>query len=106
MLLKMLGSHWLELTMPWLHGGPYTASPGAVFEVDDRDGITLLEGNDRLFERVDGPENGLVETPLRSGPAAEGEQADQPSVPPSAPPVEERSRRRKKGASEAAGKDA
>ena len=57
-------------------------------------------------ERVDGPENGLVETPLRSGPAAEGEQADQPSVPPSAPPVEERSRRRKKGASEAAGKDA
>ena len=94
MLLKMLGSHCLELTMPWLHGGPYTASPGAVFEVDDRDGITLLEGNDRLFERVDGPENGLVETPLRSGPAAEGEQADQPSVPPSAPPVEERSRRR------------
>ena len=50
MLLKMLGSHCLELTMPWLHGGPYTASPGAVFEVDDRDGVTLLEGNGRLFE--------------------------------------------------------
>ena len=93
MLLKMLGSHCLELTMPWLHGGPYTASPGAVFEVDDRDGVTLLEGTGRLFEQVDGPD-------------AEGEQAGQSPVPPSAPPMEERSRRRKKGASEAAGKDA
>ena len=91
MLLKMLGSHCLELTMPWLHGGPYTASPGAVFEVDDRDGVTLLEGNERLFERFYGPD-------------AEGEQADPPSVPPSASFVEEKPRRRKKGTPEADGK--
>lgn len=87
MLLKMLGSHYLELTMPWLRGGPYTAKPKGIFEVDDRDGAALLEGNERLFEQVYGPD-------------AEGEQPDQPST----SPVEEKPRRRKKGASEADGK--
>lgn len=103
MFLKMLGSERLELTMPWLRGGPYTAEPGAVFEVDDGDGAALLEGNGRLFERVCGPENGLAETFSPSGPAAGGKQADRASVS-SAFPAAEKPRRRKKGSPEAAGK--
>lgn len=88
MFLKMLGPEPLELTMPWLRGGPYTVKPGAVFEVDGRDGEALLEGNARLFQPVDGPEEGLMPAPLAPGLAAE----------------EERPRRRKKAAPEAAGK--
>lgn len=79
MFLKMLGTKPLELTMPWLRGGPYTVEPGTVFEVDDGDGAALLEGNERLFEQA--------------------------SVPPSASPAVEKTHRRKKGASEAAEKD-
>lgn len=92
MLLKMLGSHCLELTMPWLWGGPYTAEPGAVFEVDDRDGLSLLEGNDRLFEPVSCPTT--VER--------------QQLVPPATSPAPEKPRRRRKEnfEADAAGKDA
>ena len=91
MFLKMLGPERLELTMPWLCGGPYTAEPGAVFEVDDRDGLSLLEGNDRLFEPV-------------SCPALEGQRI----VPPATSPAPQKPRRRRKENSEAdaAGKDA
>ena len=86
MLLKMLGPEPLELTMPWLRGGPYTAEPGAVFEVDERDGLLLLEGNVRLFERA-------------SCPTVEGQQ-----IVPATFSVPEKPRRRKKAAPEAAGK--
>lgn len=87
MFLKMLGAEPLELTMPWLRGGPYTAEPGAVFEVDDRDGLSLLEGNVRLFEPA-------------SCPSVEGQQI----VPPAPFSASEKPRRRKKAAPEAAGK--
>lgn len=104
MLLKMLGPEPLELTMPWLRGGPYAASPGAVFEVDERDAQALLEGNRRLFQPVDAPEKELAPARPAPGLAVEGEEAARAVVPPSASSAGEKPRRRKKVAPEAAGK--
>jgi hypothetical protein len=104
MFLKMLGPEPLELTMPWLRGGPYTAEPGAVFEVDGRDGEALLQGNGCLFQPVDTPEKGLMPAPLASGLAAKEGEAGRVSMPSPASPVEEKPRRRKKAAPEATGK--